>query len=89
MVSRYLVSTDGYLNMLISNSDCIYYCIESESDIHKVIQSWLKQWDYRLNDKVKVEIDYPLRKIKFSYHMFDDDDYPMEAEWTLIEITKP
>ena len=88
-MSRYLVSTDGYLNMLISSSNGVYYYIESDIDVHKVIQSWLEEYDYRLNDKVKIEIDYPLRKIKFSYHMFDDDDYPMEAEWTLIEITKP
>ena len=88
-MSKYLVSTDGYLDMLVSSPDCMYYYIESESDIHKVVQSWLEEYDYRLNDKVKVEIDYPLRKIKFSYHMFDEDDYPMEAEWTLIEITKP
>lgn len=88
-MSKYLVSIDGYLNMLISDSDGKYYYVESDNDIHKVIQSWLEDYDYRINNKVEIEVDYTLKLVKFSFHIFDEDDYPMEAEWKLIEITKP
>ena len=88
-MSKYLVAELGNIETLVSSSSGVYYYIESDIDVHKVIQSWLEEYDYRLNDEVKIEIDYVLKLVKFSYHIFDEDDYPMEAEWTLIEITKP
>lgn len=88
-MSKYLVSTYGYLDCLVANSSGIYYYIESNNDIHKVITSWLQEYNYRLDDKVPIEIDRALLQVKFGYHIFEDDGYPMLAEWNLIEITKP
>lgn len=88
-MSKYLIAEWGNIETLVSNSNGMYYYVESDTDIYKAITSWLEHGTRRINKEVKIEIDYPLKKIKFSYHMFDEDDYPMEAEWTLIEITKP
>ena len=91
MVSKYLIAEWGNIETLVSNSNGMYYYVESDTDIHKAITSWLEQNGARINKEVRIEIeiDYALKLVKFSYHMFDEDDYPMEAEWKLIEITKP
>ena len=89
MVSKYLIAEWGNSETLLSDSNGVYYYIEYDTDIHKAIQSWLEQTGCKINDKVDVSINYTLRQVLFSYHIFEEDAYPMEAEWTLIEITKP
>ena len=89
MVTKYLISTDGHRNTILSNEDGVIIYVEYDTDVKKAIMLWADNLAVEI-DYDSIEIDFALKEVNF---MWDNDyngiEYYYGAFWKLIEITKP
>lgn len=90
-MTKYLISTDGYMNSLLSNSEGRYVYVEFDNDIRKIIKHWADE-NFHVVNMDSIEIDYLLERVSFRWDMeaiYEDGQFDFFAEWSLIKIDKP